>query len=202
MSGSLSSPPSTLSSTFDPVANILSNVNLHHDCSSTLLQALVSTHPDPTVWLQSYYEEKGGIKNIDTFHCMRLGEYVELCQKRGSNSILTMCILTIKKDEQFIPLWEKSRIVVLGNQEDCNWSKSDHVAPVLRFDSIRFLVSLAVQRRRSLKQGSCKNSFCKGILPPDEFTIVPPPLSSLDAPKDEYWLLRSMVWCKPGWVTL
>ena len=65
--------------------------------------------------------------------------------------------------------------MVLGNHEDRVWSKSEKYAPVLRFDSLRFLVSMAVENRRMLKQGDYKNAFCNGDLPPDEVTIVRPP---------------------------
>ncbi len=40
--------------TFDPMANIVSAVNLHRDCPPSLLQALALTHPNREVWLQSY----------------------------------------------------------------------------------------------------------------------------------------------------
>jgi hypothetical protein len=59
-----------------------------------------------------------------------------------------MCVLTIKKDENLLLLQAKSCIVVLGNHEDRVWSKSDWYAPVLCGDSLRFLVSLAVEKRR------------------------------------------------------
>ena len=52
-------------------------------------------------------------------------------------------------------LQAKSRIVVLGNREERDWSKSDCFAPVLCFNSLHFLVSLAVQHWRSFKQGDC-----------------------------------------------
>ena len=84
-----------------------------------------------------------------------------------------------------MPLWAKSRIVVLGNREDRNWSKSERFAPVLRFDSLWFLVSLAVQCGCGLKQGNCKKTFCQGILPPEEVTIAHSPLGDPDAPKDK-----------------
>ncbi len=111
-----------------------------------------------------------------------------------------MCVLTIKKDKQLMPLWAKSRIIVLENQEDRDWSKSERFAPVLRFDSLRFFVSLAVQCRRGLKQGNCKNAFCQRILLPEEITIVRPPWGDPDAPKDEYWLLQKTLYglhCSP-----
>ncbi len=46
-----------------------------------------------------------------------------------------------------------------------------------------------VQRCCGLKQGNCKNAFCQDILPPEEVTIIRPPLGDPDAAKDKYWLL-------------
>ncbi len=64
-----------LRSTFDPVANIVSAINLHRDCPPSLLQALATTHPDRDVWLQNYYEEKNGVESLGTFKRLTLGEY-------------------------------------------------------------------------------------------------------------------------------
>jgi hypothetical protein len=168
---SLSHDPPHLT-TFDPMANIVSAVNLHRDCPPSLLQALALTHPDCEVWLQSYYKEKRGIEEMGTFQKITLGEYRALCEKGAPKAIPTMCVLTIKKDEQLMPLWAKSRIVVLGNHESRDWSKSDRFAPVLQFNSLCFLVSLSTQHHQGLKQGDCKNAFCQGILPPEKTTIV------------------------------
>ncbi len=55
-------------------------------------------------------------------------------------------VLTIKKYGYLLPIHAKSQIIVLGNHEDWVWSKSDQFAPVLRSDSLWFLVSLAVER--------------------------------------------------------
>ena len=118
-----------------------------------------------------------------------LGEYRALRKKGAPKAISTMCVLTIKKDEQLLPLQAKSRIVALGNLEERFWSKGDRFAPVLRQDSLRFLTSLAVEKRRALRQGDCKNAFCHGILPPEETTIVRPPAGDPDAEPHEYWLL-------------
>ena len=132
-------------STFDPVAGITSAINLHQDCPPSLLQALAASHPDCEVWLQSYYKEKSGIKSMGIFKRLTLGEYHALCEKGTPKPIPTMCVLTIKKDEQLLPLRAKSWIVVLGNCESHDWSASNRFAPVLRFNSLCFLVSLAVQ---------------------------------------------------------
>ncbi len=121
----LRSDASPHSTTFDPIASFVSAVNLHKDCPPMLIKALADSHPDQEVWLESYYEEKHGIESMSTFKKIALGEYQALWEKGASRAILTMCVLTIKKDENPLPLWAKSCIVVLGNHKDRLWSKSN-----------------------------------------------------------------------------
>ena len=180
--------------TTDVVANYVSAVNLHQDCPSSLMQALADTHPDREVWLQSYFEEKDSIEGLGTFQKLTLGQYRALREKGAPRAIPTMCVLTIKKDENLLPLRAKSRIVVLGNHEDRIWSKSERFAPVIRADSLRFITSMAVNARRTLKQGDVANAFCNSDLPPEEVTIVRPPIGDPSAAKDEFWLLKKTLY--------
>ena len=173
----------------DPVANIVSAINLHHDCPPSLLTALAYTHPDHKVWLQSYYEEKSSIKDMGTYQRLSLGEYRALREKGAPRAIPSMCVLTIKRDASLLPVHAKSRIVVLGNHEDRSWSKSERYAPVLKSESLRYFVSLAMEHRKTLQQDDYKNAFCNGDLPPDEVTIIRPPNGDPDTRKDEFWLL-------------
>ncbi len=113
-----------------------------------------------------------------------------LCANGAPHAIPTMCVLSIKKDKMLNLLRAKSRIVVLGNHEDCIWLKPEKYAPVLWPDMLRLLVSMAFKRRCTLKQGDCKNAFCQGVLPADEITIIKPPIGNPDAENDEYWLLK------------
>ena len=182
------------SSTCDTFANLVSAVNLAKDCPASLMRALADSHPDREVWLQSYYEEKDGIESLGTFQRITAQQYRALREKGGPQALPSMCVLTIKRDENLMPLRAKSRIVVLGNHEERVWSKADKFAPVLRFDSLRFLTSLAVEKRRRLKQGDCKNAFCQGELPPEELTIIRPPPGDPDATKDEYWVLKKTLY--------
>ena len=80
-------------STFDPVASFV-----------TLLKALADSHPDREICLASYREEKEGLESLDTNRKITLGEYCALCKKGAPKAIPTMCVLTIKKDEQLLPL--------------------------------------------------------------------------------------------------
>jgi hypothetical protein len=50
-------------------------VNLHCECSPTLIRALADSHQDCKVWLQSYYDEKQEIESLGTFKKITLGEY-------------------------------------------------------------------------------------------------------------------------------
>jgi hypothetical protein len=81
---------------------------------------------------------------MDTYWKITLGEYWARRKKAAPKAIPTMCVLSIKKDENLCLLHAKFWIVILGNQEDRVWTKSNRFAPVLCQDSFRFLVSLAV----------------------------------------------------------
>jgi len=174
----------------DTSANFVSAASLLRECPRSLLTALAPTHPDRETWLLSFDEEKHGIRSQDTYEVINLAQYRALRAQGAPRAIPTMCVLTIKPDEMLRPHRAKARIVVLGNHEDRIWTKSEKYAPVLRPDSLRLLTSMAVERRRTLKQGDCKNAFCQGILPPDEITIVKPPIGDPDAKEGEYWLLK------------
>jgi len=152
------------------------------------------------VWLQSYYEEKTSIEDMGTFERITLRQYCAMQENGCPRAILTMCELTIKKDENLLLLRAKSCIVVLGNHKDRIWTKPQRYASVLLSESLRFLVSMAVEQRRTLKQGNVKNAFCNGNLPPEEVTVVRPPLGDPSAAKNEFWLLKKTVYglrCSP-----
>jgi hypothetical protein len=194
------SPSSSTPTTFDPVASFVSAVNLHRDCPPSLLKALADSDPDREVWLTSFLEEKQGIQGLDTHKKITLGGYCALHKKGVPHAILTMCVLTIKKDEQLCPLRAKSRIIVLGNHEDRVWSKSNKFVPVLCQDSLCFLMSMAIAARCPLHQGDCKNAFCQGILSLDEITIIHPPSGDPEAVPAKYWLLTQTLYglrCSP-----
>ena len=137
---------------------------------------------------------KGVIKNVDTSVKINLEEYRKLRKEGAPKAIPTICVLTTKKDKDFNPERAKSRIVALGNLEDCEWAKHKRYAPVLQYSSIRLMASLAIQRKRVIQQGDVKNAFCNADLPPDEVTIVRPPAGDPDVKPGEYWKLKSTLY--------
>jgi hypothetical protein len=171
-------------------ASHVSATTLKQECPCSLLSGLHPSHPNRDTWLESFQEEKSGIQSQDTYDKITLAQYQMLRANSAPCAIPTMCVLSIKKDKMLNPLCAKSRIVILGNLEDRVWSKPEKYAPVLWPDTLHLLVSMAVKRQCTLKQGNCKNAFCQGVLPADEITIVKPPIGGPDAEKDEYWLLK------------
>jgi hypothetical protein len=105
-----------------------------------------------------------------------------------------MCVLVIKPNKDGSPHRAKSRIVVLGNHEDRYWSKSQRYAPVLKYSSVCLLCSKAVEAKKVLQQGDCKNAFCHAKLPPEELTVVIPPVGDPEHGNDTYWLLNKTLY--------
>ncbi len=121
--------------------------------------SLVPTHSDRDSWLASFWEEKDGIRSQDTYDVLTLDQYRAYCAQGAPRAIPTMCVLTIEPDKMLWPHRAKSRIIVLGNHKDWIWSKPENYGPVLCPDTLRIIVSMAVQQRCTLKQGDCKNAF-------------------------------------------
>ena len=105
-----------------------------------------------------------------------------------------MAVFTIKKDSLGHPQRGKSRIVVLGNKDPVQWSKAECYAPVASLPIIRLLTALAVKNRASLKKGDCKNAFVQAHLPPQEETIVRPPVGCPFTSRNCYWLLHKSIY--------
>ena len=108
----------------------------------------------------------------DTMEIMSEEDYHRWSRLSGRHAIPSMTVFTVKMDSLGRPLRAKSRIVVLGNKDPVAWSKADCYAPVASLPIVRLLTALAVNSKRTLKQGDCKNAFVQANLPPEEETVV------------------------------
>ena len=178
-----------------PSANFVSAKNLLSPCPPSLQKALHPSNPDRHVWLASYQEESQGLMDHDVYERISKKDYLAL-RRSGAipKAIPSMCVLVVKPDKDGNPHRAKSRFVVLGNHEDCIFSKSQRYAPVLKYSSLRLLTSKAVGDKRVLQQGDCKNAFCQASLSEDEATVVRPPLGDPDYDKGVYWKLRKSLY--------
>ena len=160
---------------------------------SSLLQLPHLNPTDRIIWGDSYGEEHGSLRKMDVFDVITAEEY-ERYKALGYKAIPTMNIFTVKPDELGNPYRAKSRIVVLGNQEERVWSNSDRYAPVLQATSCRLLISMAIERGRVAKQGDCKNAFCQPELPEDEVVICEPPRGCPISAPGTYWKLKKTLY--------
>ncbi len=157
------------------IASHVSAASLKSSCPRTLREALQPDNPDRPTWLESYNEEYDSLLDHNVFDVITYDQYQTL-KPRCGKALPTMCVNVIKPDKAGNPKRAKSRIVVLGNQELCSWTKSDCYALVMEQQHLRLLVSDTISNKRILKQGNFKNAFCHPNLPDDECYVVKPPV--------------------------
>jgi hypothetical protein len=137
------------------------------------------------------YQQKG-LQDNDTYVQIGLQEYRRLrhLPKRVPKAILTMCVMTIKCNENMTPDRAKSCIVILGNLEGRLREKNQKYAPLIQYSSPRLLTSMATGNCHILKHGDHKNTFFNVKLPPEEKSIIKPPSEDPNAKSDILWLLK------------
>ena len=95
---------------------------------------------------------------MNTFTKVSLSEHCALHEQDAPRAIPTMYILGIKKDENHMPLRDKSLIVILVNHNECTWSKSQCYTLVFQSDSLHYLISMDINQHRVIKQGDTRNT--------------------------------------------
>ena len=147
---------------------------------------------DRKSWDAAYSEEYDGLVNLDTWEVITEEDYRRMIHVTG-HALPTMAISTIKKDEKGDPKRCKYRIVVLGNLDNHDWSKSDCFAPVLSQPELRLLINISVGIKQVPKQANVSQAFCQSVLPPNEQYVLRPPPGCPKTPKNSYWkLLRTL----------
>lgn len=100
---------------------------MRNDVSPSFKQLMNPTYVNHTFWQLLYCEEYEGLINQHTYE--KLTHKVYLNKYSHVSIIHTMCVQTIKHDDNGDPNQAKSRIVALGNHEDDIWTKSIIFSP-------------------------------------------------------------------------
>ena len=148
---------------------------------------------DRKLWDAAYKEEYDGLCKLNTWEVIPEEEYRRMIKVTGA-ALPTMALSTIKNDENGKPKRCKYRIVVLGNLDSNNWSKSDCFAPVLSQPELRLLTDIAVGMKRIPKSGDVSQAFCQGVLPPNENYVLRPPPGCPHTPRNSYWRLLRILY--------
>ena len=106
----------------------------------------------------------------------------------------TMAISTIKTDGDRNPVEAKYCIVVLGNLDPHNWSKSNCFAPVLSQAELCLLTALATKKKCKLKSCNVSQAFCQSYLPDNEQYVCHPPVGCPLPPSNTYWKLKKTLY--------
>ena len=139
---------------------------------SSLKQLHKLSPNDQAIWNKAYDEEYDGLTSIPTWDVISEKEFKLL--SKGAKPLPSMAIATIKYDEYNRPKRAKFRIIVLGNLDYHQWSKSSTAAPVLLQLELRLLTSLAISHQRTLKNCDVKQAFVQSSLPPNEEYFIKP----------------------------
>ncbi len=146
---------------------------------------------DKNIWKQAYDEEYDGLTSIPTWEVITEQEFKNL--NKGIKPLPSMAIATIKYDAHNRLKRAKYRIVVLGNLDYHQWSKSATAAPVMSQLELRILTALAISHKRSLKNCDIKQAFVQSSLPSNEIYYVKPPVGCPRSKPNTYWrLIRSL----------
>ena len=142
---------------------------------------------------QSYFEEYNGLVNVGTWEVITEDEY-KILKHLVKKTLPTMAIAVIKKNGQGNADQAKYRIVALGNLDPHDWSKDQCFAPILAHMELRFLISLAVKKRRIQKSVDISQAFCQSFLPDNKIYICTPPHGCPITPSNIYWRLRKTLY--------
>ena len=130
------------------LARHVSMVNCQMECPVSLHLAMQSSHPNKHTWLASYKEEYDGLVKQDTFDIIDEETYRHIHHTTGKLAIPSMGILSVKKDASGNPLCAKSHIIMMGNHNPMEWSKSECYAPVVALPMVQMLTALAVKPKQ------------------------------------------------------
>ena len=144
-----------------------------HQAPATLLRHNRLTPHDWILWDASYAEEYNGLQDLGTWEVISEEEYLRLPPLVG-NALPTIAISTLKKDENGKPVRCIYRLVVLGNLDPHQWSKSDCFAPVLSHLELRLLLSIAASKNCTPKQADVSQAFVQSTLPHNENYVLRP----------------------------
>ena len=116
---------------------------------------------DKLIWDQAYIEEYYGMHTQS-----KIWEYIMEAKYKAlrpieGTALPTYAISITKKDENRKPVRAKYRIVVLGNLDSHDWSKSEFFAPVMSQMELNLMISLACQLKTEPNTGR----FYPSILP-------------------------------------
>ena len=121
--------------------------------------------PDGPKWKEAMKKELQSLLDFDTW------TYVD--RPPGANLLTCLWVLKIKPETAAEQETFKARLVVRGNQQIEGEDYSETFAPVVRFETVRLLISLDAQGLFELHSMDVSTAFLNGFIKEDIYMSVP-----------------------------
>ena len=113
---------------------------------------------------------------------------------KGFNVIGTRWVFRNKLNEQGEVIRNKARLVAQGYSQQEGIDYTETFAPVARLESIRLLISFAVNRGITLYQMDVKSAFLNGYIEEEVYVHQPPGFENTKHPEHVFKLKKVIVW--------
>lgn len=162
----------------DDEAHLLVN-NLKYTLPRTLAHALRT--PQAKYWKEAAKEEYDSLVNNKVFKVVK-----KTSIPKNALIVKSRWVFNVKQEDENNERF-KARIVAKGFTQERGINYIDKYAPVMRFETLRLVFSIAAMNKWSMKQLDAKNAFLNGKL--DHKVYLEPP-DGLSKNKDEVWKLE------------
>lgn len=155
--------------------NLLVNKN-KYDIPTSFEEAILT--PQKAKWLAACLEELMAMKSNDVYDIVPTSSIKD-------KTVKGRWVFAVKNEptgERF-----KARLVAKGFSQIKGENFVDVYAPVMSFDTLRFVLAIAAIKKWSIAQLDAKNAFLNG---PIDYDVYFQPPSGCDTPKDHCWKLK------------
>jgi hypothetical protein len=126
----------------------------------------VMKRDDKKEWQEAVRSEKKSMKEMNTF------EEVKKVPD-GCNIIDSKWVFTTKYDENGEEVRKKARLVARGDRQKEGIDYNETFAPVLKYQTLRYVISYAYEKNLSLGQLDVETAFLNGVLSEEIYMRLP-----------------------------
>lgn len=152
----------------------LQKLNLHAAISDTDLPKTITLALKSPIWRKAMETEMQALNKNHTWDLVP--------SSTSQNLVGCKWVFKIKKDQHGNIIQHKARLVAKGFHQREGLDYGDTFSPVVKPVTVRLILSIALNKKWSLRQLDINNAFLQGTLTDDVFTSQPPGFVNPDKP--------------------
>nr|GEZ45545.1 hypothetical protein [Tanacetum cinerariifolium] len=173
----------------DPNSSVRTRGQLANSCLfacllSSIEPAIVAEALKDADWVSAMQDE------LDQFARLKVWRLVP-CPD-GRSIVKTKWIIKNKKDESSLVIYNKERLVFVGNYQQEGIDYDETFAPVAQIEAIRLFLAYAAHQDFTVFQMDVKTTFLNGILKEEVYVAQPPGFVSKKYPDHVYALDKAL----------